>query len=78
MKKIFVAAMVFLLAVPTFADAVGVNLSWKDNATNEDGYIIEKKIGTAATAVFVEIKRTTANAITFVDNANPVRQSPTA
>ena len=48
-----------LLTAPT-----RVNLTWTDNATNETGFIIQRKLNAGA---FTQIGTTTANVTTFSD-----------
>ncbi|MBI3031702.1 MAG: fibronectin type III domain-containing protein, partial [Candidatus Rokubacteria bacterium] len=47
------------------ADAAQLTLTWADNSDNEDGFRIERKIGTGGT--FGEIATVGANVITYVD-----------
>ena len=51
MRYILSVALVFVCAVPAFAAGPGdTDLSWTDNATNELGFVIEKKEGTGVWA----------------------------
>ncbi len=49
----------------TAASSTGINLSWTDAATNEDGFKIERKISGGS---FSEITAVAANATTYSDN----------
>jgi hypothetical protein len=48
------------------SDANGVNLSWRDNADDEQGYIIERSLNGT---LFTTVARTAANASSFSDAA---------
>lgn len=55
-----------LLALPSLSNAASINLvaAWTDNSTNEDGFSIERALGTGA---FSEIHQTAANVTTYTD-----------
>lgn len=45
-----------------------LDLAWTDNATNEDGFAVEKHAGACTPAVaFTEIARTVANVVVYSD-----------
>ena len=49
-----------------------LDLIWTDNATNEDGFAVEKHAGACTPAVvFAEISRTAANVLTYADTNLP-------
>jgi hypothetical protein len=52
--------------IATAINANRIDLSWKDNSTNEDGFRIERKIGTAGT--YTEITTVGINATSYQDN----------
>lgn len=58
-------------ATPTGLSATAINgtrvdLTWNDNATNETGYKIERRIGTGA---WTQLTTTSANAVAFTDSS---------
>jgi hypothetical protein len=53
--------------VATSASATSVALGWKDNSNNESGFIIQRKTTKGGDA-FVEIARTGANALSYLDS----------
>jgi hypothetical protein len=56
--------------------AVPLDLMWNDNSDNENGFIIERRIG-ADTEPFVQIGNVAANVKEFVDPDAPVSQTVT-
>jgi titin len=48
------------------ASGTQVTLTWSDNATDEDGFLIERCLGTSCTA-FTQIGQVSANVTTFAD-----------
>lgn len=52
--------------MPSVALAVGLRLNWTDNANNEDGVKIERKLGTAG--AYAEIGQVGVNIETYTDN----------
>lgn len=52
--------------IPAVALAVGLRLDWTDNANNEDGVKIERKLG--ATGTYAEIGQVGVNVVTYTDN----------
>ena len=52
-------------AFPTNVEAGTLTLNWNDNSSNEAGFKIERKAGTAGT--FAEIATVAANTTIFVD-----------
>lgn len=47
-----------------------VKLTWRDNSTNETGFVIERKTGDAKSTVYQEIGRTGNNSTFFVDSSD--------
>lgn len=58
------------VVLPTFNPPTAV-LSWKDNSSNETGFIVERAVSTAPT-VFVAIGTPSKDAQSFVDSAPEV------
>lgn len=62
-----------LIAAPTNLRAVAgagkVGLTWVDNSTNEDGFIVERKVGTDPNTAFVDRFTTAPNVTTYSDTA---------
>jgi len=60
-------ALVFLilLMLAGFAQAQSLTLAWKDNSSNEDGFRIQRKLGTAGT--FVDLKDVGVNVTMHLD-----------
>ena len=56
-------------AAPQAAQAAQLGLSWTDNATDETGYLVERRAG--ASAVFAQIASLPANATAYLDPALP-------
>ena len=67
MRKFLLVSLFAFLVSPTLAHAVGLGLSWVDNANNEEGVKIERKLGTTGT--FVEIARTGVDSVSYADSA---------
>jgi len=65
--------LAFLLADPTFG--AELILTWTDNSTNEDGFIIQRAptpdTGTALVGSFVEIARVGKDVVTYTDKDLP-------
>lgn len=55
---------VILLLTPLSARALEIKLSWTDNSTNEDGFIIERRLDAEP---WIEISKTAANVVAFSD-----------
>lgn len=66
MKRLLILLAVLL--VPTLAHAVSLTVTWTDASTNEDGFGVERKVGSAA---YVEIGKTAVNVATFTDPSAP-------
>lgn len=56
-------------AMPQAAQAAQLGLSWTDNATDETGYLVERRDGASAT--FAQIASLPANATAYLDPALP-------
>ena len=69
MKRARMALIVFILS-PTLSYGGTANLAWKDNSTNEDGFIVEKRQA-AQPGSYVEVARTAANTITYTETVTP-------
>ena len=55
-------------AVSAWAGVGKLDLTWTDNATNEDGFAVEKHAGACAPGVaFAEVARTAPNELTYSD-----------
>jgi C1A family cysteine protease len=52
--------------IATAASLSQITLSWKDNASNENGYYVERKAGTGA---YAQIGSVAANTVTFTDKS---------
>src|SRR3990167_3229719 len=64
LKKIVILLAILLLTTPAWA--LDIKLQWADNSTNEDGFVIERRIDADAGA---EIGKTAANVAVFSDLA---------
>ncbi|MCS6927827.1 MAG: fibronectin type III domain-containing protein, partial [Candidatus Binatia bacterium] len=63
---VFVCICWFFASVGnSFAAAAQLTLNWRDNSTNESGFAVERKTGTAG--AFAEIVRTAANVVSYTD-----------
>ncbi len=62
-------AVVWGAAIPRAAQAAQLGLSWTDNATDETGYLVERRDGASAT--FAQIASLPANATAYLDPALP-------
>ncbi len=62
-----IAVLFFSIGVFTPANAVQLSLSWSDNATNENGYSIERK--SSADGVYQSIASVPANNTSYTDTA---------
>ncbi len=71
--RVVTLALLFLLALgatrPGAAQAAQLGLSWTDNATDETGYLVERRDGASAT--FAQIASLPANATAYLDPALP-------
>lgn len=65
----FVLGVALAAAVPRAAQAAQLGLSWTDNATDETGYLVERRDG--ASASFTQIASLPANATAYLDPALP-------
>lgn len=64
MKKFFLAlALVAVMGSSAWAQTASLTLSWQDSSSNEDGFGIERKLGTSGT--FAEIIRLGVNVVTY-------------
>ena len=58
-----------LLAIKDTPDTTNVKLTWKDNSSNELGFVIQRKLGdSASVAAYVNIDTVTANTMIFTDS----------
>ena len=64
LKKIVILLAILLLTTPAWA--LEIKLQWADNSTNEDGFVVERRLDSD---VWVEIGKTTANVTAFSDLA---------
>ena len=63
-----VAAPTNLQAVKNGTDTTNVDLTWKDNSTNELGFVIQRKLGdSTSVALYSNIDTVAANVTSFVD-----------
>ena len=58
-----------MLALAGPALALDVGLKWQDNSDNEDGFIVERRVGAGG---YAELARTAANISVFTDVNVPV------
>jgi len=56
----------------TADNAIQVTLRWTDSATNETGYVVERKIGAAGTFIVLTSPSLPPNSVTYTDNAGLV------
>lgn len=61
MKKGIITILVLgglFLALPLYAQTLGVDLTWDDNSSNEDGFVIERATNSPqSTGTFIEVGR---------------------
>jgi len=62
-----ITLILFLLASPVFAQPTDHVLTWQQNSTNEDGFKIERKLGTGGT--YEQVGQVGKDITTFVDTA---------
>jgi len=63
----FFGILLFLLLLSSPAFAAQLQLSWADNSTNEDGFIVERKIG--QTGTYVVLVTLPPNTTSYVDTS---------
>ena|SRR3990167_8256835 len=64
LKKIVILLAILLLTTPAWA--LEIKLQWADNSTNEDGFVVERRLNSD---VWVEIGKTAANVTAFSDSS---------
>lgn len=67
LKSLVFIAGLALASLAAHAQGAQLTIAWDDNSTNEDGFLIERAPGLAATTGFVEINRVAANVKTYTD-----------
>ncbi|HEY6365849.1 MAG TPA: hypothetical protein VI585_13775, partial [Candidatus Binatia bacterium] len=61
----FLFTFLTVLNAPTAVTAAQLTLSWSDNSTNEDGFRVERRTGTAGT--YAEIAAVGVNVKSYTD-----------
>lgn len=74
-KNIIKYTIINLLMI-NFVLAAQLTLTWTDNSTNENGFIIERAPGTT-NLVFTEVARVAANVTSYVDSNLPTNTTYT-
>jgi len=64
LTSFLVAAVLTMSSVSASAQAIG--LSWKDNANNESGFEVQRKLG--STGTWTSLTELAGNAVTYVDS----------
>jgi hypothetical protein len=64
---IFVALVVAIVGFIGSADAATLTLNWSDNSTNEDGFKVQRKVGSSGT--YADLATVGKDVKTYVDSA---------
>ena len=74
MKTSLLLMCLFMLAIfasPAFAQTFLHRLNWSDNSTNEEGFIVERRLGSDPDTSYIEITRTGKNSRAYDDQTVP-------
>ena len=62
--------LVLFLLFPALSYCADVNLTWEDNSTDEDGFVVERALASDPTA-FAEVARVGVDVVTYKDAGLP-------